>query len=109
MPIRVTDLKPGDRVVLNCPMARVPHRTAQFEGVYPSAAEAARTVAAGHDLTILAGKEFPAEGRHAVFLLSTVGSQELRGSFAVTPDGNLQDDDGRTIYVEQRLGRPNQG
>ena len=35
MSISVLDLKPGDRVILNCPKARMQtHREAQFEGIF---------------------------------------------------------------------------
>jgi len=41
MPLKVTDLKPGDRVLLNCPKSRVTaKREAVFEGIFASLSEA---------------------------------------------------------------------
>jgi hypothetical protein len=112
MAIPVTDLAPGDRVILNCPKARIPKRQAQFQGLYNSTLEMidAAFPADGDRLAIFADPIPPDEGQEwAAFLFWASDSQEMRGAFAVQPDGNLLDEEGRKIYVEQRLGRANQG
>jgi hypothetical protein len=109
MPIPVTDLQPGDRVVLNCPKSRVTaKRQAQFEGIYSSLADAM------NGATILIAGTGTADfleqsGRFAGFLFGRMDNRDLRMALAIDPDGSLRDEEGRKIYVEQRLGRVNRG
>ena len=128
MPLRITDLAPGDRVILNCPKSRVAQkREAQFEGIYHSLQDAMT----GYDI-LLAGTstaEFLESGGTlgwAAFLFQVSaeplvrvrnpdgsptyipnpsGSMELRGAFVVEPDGSLREEEGRRIFIERRLGR----
>ena len=108
MPIAIHDLSPGDRVVLNCPKARVMQkREAQFEGVFRSFTEAAP--ASTHSVTISEpSPSYVARGVSgwARFLMGRVGRADIIGVFAVEPDGGLREDEGRRVFVERRLERP---
>jgi hypothetical protein len=103
MPIKLTDLKPGDRVMLNCPKARTqPRREAIFEGIFESVAAAAA------DSEIMAVGEntaaFLASGNGwARSLLQTEGHFRLAIGFRIEPDGSLREEDGRRIFIERRL------
>lgn len=134
MAISVVDLKPGDRVVLNCPKARGPQtkRVAEFGGIYASLEEAMLA----HDYSALLTLEHTAAfiaagGKFAKFLLQTASGQSrileypgggpVRGfpevpagtglilALRIEPDGGLREEEGRRIFIEQRLGRAAQG
>jgi hypothetical protein len=135
MPVLVTDLTPGDRVMLNCPKARgnQTKRVAQFDGIFGSLDEA--MTASGGVCALLTQRDteafIAAGGRFAKFLLQTAaestpileypGGGAIRGlpelpagtqliaAFVIEPDGSLRDEEGRRIYIEQRLGRAAQG
>ncbi len=128
MPLKITDLQPGDRVILNCPKARVSRqREAQFEGLFRSVAEAMTKIGDG---ALIMGPEtakFLEEGGlWAAFLLQTRtdpvvrlrhvdgshddipnlgGEIALRAAFVVEPDGSLREEEGRRVFIERRLGR----
>ncbi len=128
MPIAITDLTPGDRVVLNCPKARggQTHREAQFEGIFTSIDEAMRKTEIGMLLMGPSTAEFLSTGQAwARFLLQTVsgptrvleypgggavrglpdfaGSTVLTAAFRIEPDGSLREEEGRRIFIERRL------
>jgi hypothetical protein len=107
MPFKITDLTPGDRVILNCPKSRVAtHRQAQFEGIFQSLEDAMRREAAEGRLAYLAGSataEFLNSRPWARFLMQSRSSVELIGAFAVQPDGTLKDEEGRSIFIERRV------
>jgi|SRR5579863_151170 len=104
MPLTITDLKPGDRVVLNCPKARTAqHKEAQFEGVFRSFQEMIKVGTA--DLTVISEptvEYLQSERLWARFRMFTGASWELLAGFAVNPDGSLRDDEGRRITIERR-------
>jgi hypothetical protein len=110
MPILVAELAIGDRVILNCPRTKIPMRHAQFEGLYKSTFQMIEAAVRPDRLAIFDGKIPPDEGQQwAAFLFWSSENQEMRGAFAVGSDGRLRDEDGRKIYIVQRLGRANQG
>jgi len=117
MPLRVEDLHPGDRVLLNCPKSRVQtKREAVFEGTYDSFEQAAMT---GHAFTVWDAREHVPGRRWARFLLQTVeadvvhcggaefrtaaGVADLMIALAIEPDGSMRDDDGRGVFIERRM------
>ena len=108
MPIKVTDLEPGDRVLLNAPKSRTAtHREAIFMGLAPSALalmkDASIFIAAGEALTV----EFLDSSRCWAgfqFFIGDAGTKFCCG-FAVDPDGSLRDDSGMRVFIERRLGR----
>jgi hypothetical protein len=126
MPIPVTDLKPGDRVILNCPKARRQvKREAQFSGMFESF-EAASAIDAVMIVREAAMRFISSGGpAWARFLLQTVsggnrileypgggviqGLPEVNGEtlllavFAVEPDGSMREEFGRRIFIERRL------
>lgn len=105
MPLNITDLKVGDRVILNCPKATKPRREAQFEGIYHSIGDAISSL----DALVLPGAtaEFLASGAlgWAGFLLQTKGGVSLHAGFRIEPDGGLREEEGRRIFIERRVGR----
>jgi hypothetical protein len=127
MPIRVTDLKPGDRVVLNCPKARRnSKREAQFEGIFESMDDAMNHGGKAPDVLLMehATEAFLAQKVWARFLLQTVsesgqvlrypggdamnlpkfaGITELSAAFLVEPDGSLREEEGRRVFIERRV------
>jgi hypothetical protein len=109
MPIKVTELQAGDRVVLNCPKSRVTvKRNAEFEACYRTVDEMVEK----HDATLItkATVEFlKSGGLWASFLFSSNDAIDLRCGFRVEPDGTMRDDEGRLVYVERRLGRVQAG
>ncbi len=132
MPLKVTDLKPGDRVMLNCPKSRLmAQREAEFEGIYPSIADAMNNTGLGVIVMGSGTQAFLNEGKlWAAFLFQTsrdpvvrlrhsdgsfneipnpVKYLVLRGAFQVEPDGTLREEEGRRIYIAYRLPRPTQG
>ncbi len=63
MPLSVLDLQPGDRVILNCPKARLAtKREAIFEGIYSSAQTAGTVDDATAVLISAPSEEFLASG-----------------------------------------------
>jgi hypothetical protein len=102
--MKVTDLKPGDRVMLNCPKAAKTHRQAIFQGIYRSVEEA---MSAGNESALLVGAEtekFLREGGSwARFLLQTLDGVSLGAAFVVETDGSLREEMGRRIFIERRL------
>jgi hypothetical protein len=127
MPLKVTDLKPGDRVLLNCPKSRLmTKREAVFEGLYHSLQDA---MADGPPGVLMIGKateEFLRSGAQgwAGFLFQVTrepvlhirhpdgtfdefpnltGEMSLRGAFVVEPDGSLREEEGRRIFIERRV------
>ena len=111
MSISVLDLRPGDRVVLNCPKARIkPKREAEFEGLYNSIEEL-RASMVGHVLYDLPGTASFIAGekacRWARFLLQTEVvdgvPRQLRNGFVVDADGGLREEEGRRVFIERRV------
>jgi hypothetical protein len=78
--MKVTELREGDHIVMYCPKARTSKRkTAIFNGI---------------------------ENGFAVFTQIAIKGEGgfIMGSlFRVTPNGNMEDDEGRTIYIERRI------
>jgi len=129
MPLKVTDLKPGDRVLLNCPKSRVTaKREAVFEGIFASLSEAQERTGTVHiDLVDDTAFAFLSHGKTwARFLFQRVGpgecvnlrradgsitalglapgcSTDLVGAFLVEPDGSLREEEGRRIFIERRI------
>jgi hypothetical protein len=128
MPLKVTELQPGDRVVLNCPKARGNQkREAQFKGIYHSIDDAMKAdncdVLAMGPMT----EKFLSSGgrRWAAFLLQTTtgpgqlmtypggdpvaglppfpGATRLTAAFVVEPDGGMREEQGRRVFIERRL------
>ena len=106
MALHVNDLRPGDRVVLNCSASRVmAKREAQFEGIFQTIEEA---MARGtYDAVLLPGAtaEFLSRGAFARFLLqrNAIGPMDLVGAFRIEPDGALREEEGRRITIEMRM------
>jgi hypothetical protein len=127
MSLLVSDLKPGDRVLLNCPKSKMQtRREAVFEGVKDRRQVAQAVWTAGSAVT---GRDwrrqFDRQECFAIFLLQTMGPgasldflnadgeripmparmaiTELRGLFAVREDGTMFDDENRTVFIERRL------
>ena len=127
MPVNVRDLKPGDRVMLNCPKARYKaRREAEFQKIY-TPAELRELTDGDGGLLVIGHLDFNSE--YAVFLLTVAVGEGyalvdgnsrmaipnppgtvLRHMCAMRiTDGTLKDDEGRTVFIEQRLGRPSFG
>jgi hypothetical protein len=132
--IPVTDLQPGDRVILNCPTARAgaTKREAQFECIFRSVGEAMDKNGIDALLVGPSTLEFLSAGpAWAKFLLQTStgpaqileypgggpvaglppfsGETALSAAFLIEPDGGLREEEGRRIFIERRLGRNTQG
>jgi NADPH:quinone reductase-like Zn-dependent oxidoreductase len=110
LPIHVNDLKPGDRVVLNCPKSqRDSKREAIFKGVYASHAAAIAELAFTHPGGMkiytppsILTQRLPV----AAFLLQSAdraGMVLVWGAFTVQPDGSLREDQGLRVFIEQRV------
>jgi hypothetical protein len=127
MPVNVRDLKPGDRVMLNCPKARYKaRREAEFQKIYTPAELREKTRG---DRGLLVVGNLDPHSEYAVFLLTVAVGEGyalvdgnsrlhipnppgavLRHSCAMRiTDGTLKDDEGRTVFIEQRLGRASFG
>jgi hypothetical protein len=105
MPLSVNDLQPGDRVVLNCPKARIMRkREAQFEGIFRSSVEASER---GNRRALLISKptiEFLASGgAWARFLMESKGLWDVVAAFVIEPDGSMREEEGRRIFIERRM------
>lgn len=115
MPVSIDSLAPGDRVVLNCPAARVDKkRPAEFEGVFAHAEDCGRRPGRGLTIVDDTTREYVRKAekrgeRFARFLMETRGEVEICAVFVVEPDGALRDDEDRRIWIERRLGRVMQG
>ena len=126
MPLRVTDLQPGDRVIINCPKARrLARREVEFRGIL-TAAEIQEWASGGGGAVY--GKIEP-DARYAEFLLRTVDTAtphdllDEHGQRHRLPDyrivrhsclmrivgDGLKDDENRTVFIERRLARPAMG
>ena len=128
MPVSVTDLKPGDRVVLNCPKARgQAKREAVFQGIFRSVAEAMASEPSIDAMIMMPQTEaFLSQGTAwARFLLQTIsgpmqileypgggaikgmpshdGPTALMAAFLIEPDGGLREEEGRRIFIERRV------
>jgi len=127
MPVSVADLKPGDRVVLNCPKARgQAKREAVFQGIFRSVAEAMASEPSIDAMIMLRQTEaFLSQGpAWARFLLQTTsgpvqileypgggaikgvpyfGPTALMAAFLIEPDGGLREEEGRRIFIERRV------
>jgi hypothetical protein len=124
MPVPVTDLKPGDRVLLNCPKARgQAKREAQFKGIYKSITD---TLSEYDATAILRGPGTDAlfESGQAVagFILQTGdpatflypsgealhaphagGTSDLTLVLRIEPDGSLREETGMRVFIERRM------
>jgi hypothetical protein len=107
MPVPVADLKPGDRVVLNCPKSRVMQkREAQFEGIFSSIEDA---LARGDAMLMGTSTMGFLSGRawaRFLFGRATDGSGidvDAVGAFVVEPDGGLREEHGMRIFIERRM------
>jgi hypothetical protein len=107
MPLRITDLQPGDRVVLNCPKSRVSvKREAVFEGIFESLDQTISKERTGGRAAYLAGSataEFLGSRPWARFLMQSRSGVDLIGAFAIQDDGTLKDEEGRSIFIERRV------
>lgn len=106
MPLAITDLHAGDRVVLNCAQARVTQkREAIFEGVFASVNDAMHR--GGYTAIALPGgrptEEFLNGGAWARFLMQSCEGVDLVGAFRIEPDGALREEEGRRITIERRV------
>lgn len=106
MPLKIQDLQPGDRVILNCPKAKTAtQREAEFEGIFASVEDAVRR----GDRALLMGTttaDFLNAGNPwARFLMGVRGGLDVVGTFVVEDDGCLRDEEGHRIFIERRLGR----
>lgn len=117
--ISVFELRPGDRVILNCPKARrITKRQAEFVGLF----EGEMALAAGNDLVV--GRFRPGNHIWAKFLMQTAtggqiveypgggavagvppfaGVTALFAGFVVEQDGGMREEDGRRVFIEQRF------
>lgn len=130
MSIDVRDLRPGERVVLNCPKAKgAQKREAQFEGIFERYADAMNDPWSS-ERSLLIQRHTVAfsrtQGPWSRFLLQTSergsdvvmrtpggdalhppGSADaetrLMAVFAVEPDGGLREEEGRRIFIERRV------
>jgi hypothetical protein len=107
MPLKVTDLQRGDRVLLSCPESRVAlRREAQFEGIFASVAD---QLERGNIQALLMGRDtadFLNGGKPWACFQFRAGTV---CSFLVEADGDLRDQTGLRIFIEQRLGRVGMG
>lgn len=126
MPLSITDLHAGDRVVLNCPHARHhAKREAIYEGLI-GRHEAITFIylSGGHVTGRDWVRQFAEVEQFAMFLMQVVGPGEaldlvmddgkrqplpatattaLRALFGVRPDNTLYDDEQRTVFIERRV------
>ena len=100
--ISVRDLKPGDRVILNCPKSRATQRhMARFEGIFdaPDAMASERYL-----LLMSAGTlAFISAGPWAAFFLRRGGVEDTFFAFRVEEDGALREEEGKRVVVERRV------
>jgi hypothetical protein len=112
MSLKVTELKRGDRVVLNCPKGRIPKRKADFLGIFRSLEEAINATPGlilAVDATVADFLEKGERGWAGFLLGVSPCGTELRGAFIVEPDGSMREQEGRSVFIEQRLGRVSHG
>jgi hypothetical protein len=110
MSLRIDELAPGDRVILNCPSSRImKKRDAVFEGVF-NTLEAAMD--AGEQPLHVAHRrtfEFLKGERVARFLFRRGDTTEggiafdIMGAFAVDRDGGLHDENGVRLFIERKM------
>jgi hypothetical protein len=129
MPVRIEDLRPGDRVILNCPKARrLPRREVEFCGVItPDEAieRINRSVVRDFDDAAM-----DRQARYAEFLFGFAGPDQAVAfvqrdgrrhlippgrptrhccALRIADDGTLKDDEGRTVFIERRVPRAAHG
>jgi hypothetical protein len=106
MSLRVEDLAPGDRVVLNCPSSRLMRkRDAIFEGVFDDMSNRVGDRSAA--LMGAATYQFLDGKRWARFMFSRFNEGKLDfdvlGAFVVEPAGGLRDENGVRIFIERKM------
>lgn len=127
MPLRVDELRVGDRVMLNCPKARTAqHREAIFQGVYRTIEEALSDRSGYSALAMgpTTAAFLQNSGAWAAFQLQRLdaplvdlvhpdqtrstfapapGGVNLCAAFQVEPDGGLREEQGRRVFIERRI------
>ncbi len=106
MSLRIDDLAPGDRVILNCPSSRImKKREAIFEGVFEDMADQVGDRSAA--LMSPATYKFLEGKRWARFMFSHSEEGPLNfdimGAFAVDRDGGLRDQNGVRLFIERKM------
>lgn len=107
MSLRVDDLAPGDRVILNCPSSRIMRkRDAIFEGVFENMSDQVGDRSAA--LMSPATYKFLEGKRWARFMFSRHCNEgpldfDVMGAFAVDADGGLRDQTGVRLFIERRM------
>ena len=108
MSLRVDELAPGDRVILNCPSsALMRKREAQFEGVYATLAEAIDDAEHLAHFMKASTRAF-LEGQRIARFLFRRGAEggiafDIMGVFAVDNDGGLRDQTGKRLFIERKM------
>ena len=105
MPISIHQLQPGDRVILNCPKARLmPKREAVFEGIFHSLADAvSRETVDAVAIHTDAARFLDAGIPWARFLVRRDPASEIVVGLQIDADGNLREQQGMQVYIERRL------
>jgi hypothetical protein len=134
VPVKLADLRPGDRVILNCPKSKVAtHRQAEFIGVFKTLGEALDKEPGTALLVDVGTLEFIKSGKGGLWagfvfqtssdptvrirrgdgtydeFLNPTGRMEMRGAYVVEADGSLREEEGRRIFIERRVGRVERG